>query len=262
MRLSLRLSLCLSLIFGLLCAPLLSSPAMAQAPDGSGTLAAVARQFPAAWRCAHTGASCSTDYIIKAACALHRLDPRYGLNGKRGGSDLSQDVIAWRGQGVQPDVDGGMMQLYDVIRCAGGAANCSPEVAWDFIDNTTQGRWVDPNAPEVLAYGDRKGCSEFAQPNPGNGTGHVEPKPTPTPANYSPQLEAILVELRAVNAAMNDVRTNQAAQEQAIRDMGERVQSIANVTSNLVADGSWLTQMLQQLVGVRQAVERGVRIRW
>jgi hypothetical protein len=220
----------------------------------------VAARFPAAWACAHTGAGCSTDWIIKAACELHRVDARFGLNGKRGGSDLSQDVIAWRGAGVQPDVNGGMLQLYDVIRCAGGAANCAPSIAWDFIDNTTQGRWVDPNSSEVLAYGDRKGCSEV-----GGGTstgGHVEPKPTPTPANYSPQLDAILVELRAVNAAMNDVRANQAAQEQAIREMKDVTQGIANVAGNLVADGSWLSQMIQQLVGVRQAVERGIRVRF
>lgn len=236
----------------ILCLLLWAAPAAAQIPNGQGTLDRVAREQPAAWACAHTGRGCSWDWIRIAACELHKENPRFGLNGKRGNpNDLSMDVIAWKGEGVQPDaVNGGRMQLFDVI---GGAGGPDPRVVWNLIDDGTAGAWVDP------------GSNCGGAPGGGGGGGGTEPQPQPKPTDLTPllqKLDQVVVELRNVNGQLYNITTQQAYANERLAGIEQATKDTAAVASNLVADGSWLAQTLEALRAVPQALNRGVKVRF
>lgn len=101
-------------------------------------------RYPEAWKNAHTGNSQTEDFIKLLAKDLHKIDARFGLNGKRGNPlDLSDDAINYIGEG--PGHDPLTLQpitVFDVIRGAGGP---NPQPSWDRVDQDGPGAWVDPN---------------------------------------------------------------------------------------------------------------------
>jgi hypothetical protein len=138
--------------------------------------------FPNEWRSAHTGGPGTEDFIRLLAARLHAMDPRCGLNGKRGDPrDISDDVIAIRGEGSAVDlVNGGPMEIIDVIVGAGGP---NPQPAWSVAPGGPgdKGTWVAP--------------SPGPTPQPQQGQG-----PAPV-VNLQPVLTAIA----ALDAKFNDV---------------------------------------------------------
>ena len=114
-------------------------------------VANVAARYPQAWQRAHTDHPQTEDFIRLLAWELHsKHDARWGLNGKRGNpADLSDDVVAWRGDGTAVDaVQGGPMEIIDVIAGAGGP---NPQPAWIVAPGGPgdRGAWVQPAPPDV-----------------------------------------------------------------------------------------------------------------
>jgi hypothetical protein len=135
----------------------------------------VAAEDPARWACAHSGRSCEHDWITAAAAALHRVDPRFGLNGKRGNpNDISMDVITYR-LGDDPRYTA----AWDVCAACGSS---SARVVWNEITNySTIGQpgtaiWIQP--PSV-------------GPAPPPPTPTPQPTPTPVPPPAAVDLSGI-----------------------------------------------------------------------
>jgi hypothetical protein len=104
--------------------------------------------YPQAWTDAHTGNPRTEDFIRLLATRLHRIEPRFGLNGKRGNPlDISDDAINWIGEGPGHDPSTGLpVTVFDVIRGAGGP---TPQPSWDRIDLAGPGAWVQPTTIAV-----------------------------------------------------------------------------------------------------------------
>ena len=136
--------------FSLLLALLFAAPAYAQIPYRITTVQAVADADPVRFRCAHTSAACGHDFIKALACELHKTDPRFGLNGKRGSlTDVSYDALNFKGEGTDLDPDNpdnptGKSTVIDTI---GGAGGPNPLVAWFAVtdpNSPTKARWIKP----------------------------------------------------------------------------------------------------------------------
>jgi hypothetical protein len=108
------------------------------------------RDYPLAWSQAHTGSAQTEDFIRLLAARLHRIDPRFGLNGKRGNpSDISDDVVNYKGEGPghDPTNNNTPITVIDVIGAA-GSPNAYP--TWQVFDNLPgPGAWVSPTASPV-----------------------------------------------------------------------------------------------------------------
>lgn len=122
----------------------------AQVPYRIAMVQSVADADPVRFRCAHTPQACGHDFIKVLACELHKVEPRFGLNGKRGSTtDISYDAINFKGEGTDTDPDNpdnpsGKATVIDVI---GGAGGPSPVVAWFSVTNPalpTKARWIKP----------------------------------------------------------------------------------------------------------------------
>lgn len=118
----------------------------AQAPDRRDVVQAVSDADPARFACAHVESRpCKLDWIQAVAAALHRIDQRWGLNGKRGNpADISMDVVTFRVGPTDRHVE-----AFDVC---GGCGGGNPSVTWNNITNyATMGQpgtaiWVVPVA--------------------------------------------------------------------------------------------------------------------
>lgn len=116
----------------------------AQAPDRRDVVQAVSDADPARFACAHVESRpCKLDWIQAVAAALHRIDQRWGLNGKRGNpADISMDVVTFRVGPTDRHVE-----AFDVC---GGCGGGNPSVTWNNITNyATMGQpgtaiWVAP----------------------------------------------------------------------------------------------------------------------
>lgn len=109
-------------------------------------------KFPQAWKDAHTGNAHTEDFIYLLAAHLHAIDPRFGLNGKRGDpNDISDDVINFKGEGADFDpTDGNAPRtVIDVIAGAGGP---NPRPQWAIVSSASHpvgAAWVRPgSAPQ------------------------------------------------------------------------------------------------------------------
>jgi hypothetical protein len=211
----------------------------------------VAAEDPARWACAHTGRACSADWIRAAAAALHAIDPRFGLNGKRGDPGvLSEDVVTFLLDASNPR----MVAAWDVC---GACGSSGASIRFDEItDYATIGRpgtaiWVAPPTGQAPR-----------PPDPGVPPVVVPPVVVPpAPAvDYRVALEVLVLELRGIATQLHGIADQQ-------RYAGERLAAIeastaasAAVAGNLVADGSWLAQTLEQLRGVNAALRGRLRV--
>lgn len=120
----------------------------AQAPDRRDVVQAVSDADPARFACAHVESRpCKLDWIQAVAAELHKIDQRWGLNGKRGNpADISMDVVTFRVGPTDRHVE-----AFDVC---GGCGGGNPSVTWNNITNyATMGQpgtaiWVAPVVSE------------------------------------------------------------------------------------------------------------------
>jgi hypothetical protein len=83
-----------------------------QSPDYTGLVARVASDFPVEWEAARKRPDGSRDhaFIRRLAWEGHKRDPRIGLNGKRGGDEISGDALAYKNDSAP-----GGAEVIDVI---------------------------------------------------------------------------------------------------------------------------------------------------
>lgn len=107
------------------------------------------RENHVAWANAHTGNSHTEDFIKLLAARCHAIDPKFGLNGKRGNpNDLSDDALNYKGEGPGHDPTNGNTPV-TVIDVIGAAGSSGAFPTWQVFDNLPgPGAWVKPvNAP-------------------------------------------------------------------------------------------------------------------
>lgn len=142
----------------------MSRPTSGLAPDRRDVLEQISAQDPEQFRLAHNeGHPRRYDWIKACAWALHKIDPNFGLNGKRGNAnDLSMDIIAYRIGPTDRHV-----QCFDVCgQCGGSGAY----VKWDDITD-----WVTKEEGGNPGWGE-PGTAVWVKPEP---FGEVVVQPDP-----------------------------------------------------------------------------------
>lgn len=150
-----------------------------RSPDYSAFVRRVAEQYPREWEAARKRPDGTRDpvFIRRVAWELHKTDANVGLNGKRGGEEISTDALAYR----NPTAPGGA-EVIDVII---GATHAP---AWqDVTQEGVLGRYIQPTDPG----------------------GSVPPPPEP------PVEDAL--EARVSSLELNCQRTATLAQQNAVR---------------------------------------------
>src|SRR5687767_8766740 len=130
-----------------------------RSPDHTGLVADVARRFPAEWEAARKNAEGIRDdkFIRRLAWEGSKVDPNIGLNGKRGGDEISHDALAY----LNPTAPGGV-EVIDVI------VGSSHSPAWQDVTvppsaahpSGVPGRFIaptDPGGPPIDNGGDTGG---------------------------------------------------------------------------------------------------------
>ena len=221
--------------------------AVAEQPYAKDKVEQCRVQYPAAWASAHRGGPDSDDFVILCARELQKLDPKFGLNGKRGDPrDISDDVIAYRGQGTAVDVvRGGAMEIIDV--CAScGASNQS--VVWNVGPGGPgdKGTWVDPFS--------------VSPHNPG---AEIPEIPIVIPPGQTDR--AVLVVLQEIEKLLRAQVEAQQYTNQRLAALEEYIGTdpspttlleIKNVLENMIAPGSWFAGFNSRLEELKKAVER------
>jgi hypothetical protein len=113
-------------------------------PDGRPVIDALAAERPdlLAASCVDTGGN--NDFLFEAVRRLRAMDPRWGLNWKRGNvGDMSQDVVDYHWGSGEPE---GSTDVF-IIDMIGGHCGPSPSAAWTDVTEATRlggtiGRWT------------------------------------------------------------------------------------------------------------------------
>lgn len=159
-------------------------------PNMYNTVVEVANKYPQEFREAHTGGPRTELWIKLLAWELHKLDPRWGLNGKRGTEVLSQDAINFKGEGVgfDPSRNDAPITVVDVIGAAGGP---DPRPSWQVLNDPTvhrgPGRWIQPEP--VPGYHDVGGGKPVPVP------------PVPSDTNLINAVQAVESQIKALLVA-------------------------------------------------------------
>ena len=160
----------------------------------------VARDNPTAWRQAHNGNfdETSTRYNDLCVQALRAAGIYAGCNGKRGGDQRSDDVLAFGlsdGRGAQDR--SGRFPSMAIIDYIGGAGGPNPSVGWGDVSLAAPGRFLDPQGlPRVDGGGS---TPQPPQPQPG-----PSPQPQPTPP-LGVDLFGVLKRLDAIERAVSEL---------------------------------------------------------
>lgn len=137
----------------------------------------VAQENPTAWRQAHNGNfdETSTRYNDLCVQALRARGIFAGCNGKRGGEQRSDDILAFGLTDTRGARDAsGRFTSMAIIDYIGGAGGPNPSVGWNDVSAASPGRFLDPQGlPSVDGGG-------TPAPQPG-------PAPTPQPGPEPPQ---------------------------------------------------------------------------
>lgn len=115
-------------------------------PNHIQTVERLAAQYPAEWAAAHTGGPQTEAFIRRLASVLHAIDPRFGLNGKRGNpNDISDDVVCFDGEASGGDYDPTRNNVpVTVIDVIGGAGGPNPVATWNHPLKPSAAAWVKP----------------------------------------------------------------------------------------------------------------------
>lgn len=114
-----------------------------QSPDYTWLVAKVAGNFPKEWDLANENkyGTRTDDFIKRFAWEAHKVDPKIGLNGKRGNPfDISKDAVAYKNLTVPADK--GACEVIDIIV----GSNHTPSWQDATLPNVA-GAWVEPQDP-------------------------------------------------------------------------------------------------------------------
>src|SRR3990170_1265428 len=167
-------------------------------PDHSAWVKEIADAHPVEWEAARKREDGTRDdrFIRILAFALHQRDPNIGLNGKRGGDEISRDALAYK----NPTAPGGS-EVIDVI------VGARHQPAWQDV-TIPVGHHEHPNG--VLG--------KFIQPvNPLDGTIHPTAAATrltidiaPALAPLQQQIAQLIREVAALKQQLADVQAHAA----------------------------------------------------
>lgn len=159
-----------------------------QSPDYTHHVAVAAARYPAEWDRADKnkhGGQRTDEFIRLLARDLHAIDPRVGLNGKRGGDEISLDALSY----INPTAPGGGVEVIDVI------VGSTHQPAWQdvtFADGSVAGKYIAPDGEVTPGPG----------PSPGGGFVSV-----PSWAAF----EALQSSFEALQAEVEVLKTSVAA---------------------------------------------------
>lgn len=189
------------------------------------------------------------DFTAIACAALHAVDPRFGLNGKRGNPhDTSEDCCAYLDDtSLLVGSDGRRIRIIDFI----GAANSKDaHPAWidqtqATIANGTTGVWVQPDRVE-----------------PGPVVPTPTPPPQPQPAPPSTDLSAVKAQLASLLEIVQVLVMGQAT-------LGSQVSGLQTELHHLIGDvvvANHLDDIKRRVDAAKAAAEQGgggkCRIPW
>jgi hypothetical protein len=170
----------------------------------------VRRDNPTAWREAHNGNfdDTSTRYNDLCVQALRADGIFAGCNGKRGGDQRSDDVLAFGltdGRGAQ-DRSGRFpsMAIIDFIGRAGDPDINARSIGWNDVSKAAPGKFLDPQGLPRVDGGGTVTPPPPEPPPPTNGG-----NPVPPPTDNGPVLaaiEALSVEVRALTSEMATIK--------------------------------------------------------
>lgn len=113
-------------------------------PDGRSVIDALAAERPDLLAASCVADGGNNDFLFEAVRRLRAMDPRWGLNWKRGNvGDLSQDVVDYHWGDGEPE---GSTDVF-IIDMIGGHCGDSPSAAWTDVTEATRlggtiGRWT------------------------------------------------------------------------------------------------------------------------
>jgi hypothetical protein len=228
-------------------ATLLFAPLAQAQPNVKSAVEQCQAAYPAAWAAAHRGGPASDDFVILCARDLQKIDPNFGLNGKRGNPhDVSDDIIAYKGSGNAVDVlRNEPMSIIDVCSSCGTP---NQSVIWLVGPGGAgdRGVWIDPFS---------------VSPSTPPSSGGVSQPPVVQPGGSDPTL-VVLQEIEKLLRAQVEaqVYTNQrlAALEELIATdpSPTTLLEIKNHIANINSDSGYFSQFIHQLVELRKAVEK------
>ena len=184
-------------------------------PNYQHIVTQMAADYPAEWQAAHTGGPQTEAFIRRLAYRLWQMDPRIGLNGKRGNpNDISDDALCFDGVAAGGDYDptrGGVpVTVIDVIAAAGGP---NPAPAWAYPLTPAAAAWVRPQ-PVEDGTGD------------GGGDGPVDP-PTPEPCRFEAEaLDAIEASVYGIQDDMAGLHASLTRAETEVIQLRTLVQTL------------------------------------
>ena len=149
-----------------------------RSPDYTGLVARVASDFPVEWEAAKKRPDGSRDdrFIRRLAWEGHQRDPRIGLNGKRGGHEISTDALAFKNDSAP-----GGAEVIDVI------VGSTHSPAWQDV---TIAPGMRPDLPDGV-------LGRFIQPTDPSGSSSVPPA---TPGPSADLLLLLLEKVKALDA--------------------------------------------------------------
>jgi hypothetical protein len=197
-------------------------------PNHIDVVRRLAVEHPSEWSAAHRGGAGTESFIRRLAATLHAMDPRFGLNGKRGNpNDISDDAINFDGESLLGDVDptrgNAPVTVLDVIGSApSGPTGPDGNPAWNPV--------TDPNVRPTLAAWVRPAAVSGG--GAGGGTGGTSGgggTQTPTACKFQ------AVDLSAISQVLDLVLERQnMAEDNAIMALDEVRQTKAEL-QNLIA---------------------------
>lgn len=189
----------------------------------------LAAKFPQEWWSAHrpSGGGPETEaFIRRLAWVLHStVDPRFGLNGKRGDpNDISDDAICFDGVSMLGDFDptrgSAPVTVLDVI---GGAGGPNPAPQWGPVGPSPRAAWVKP----VPVGGTSSGGSGTPLPAP------PSPPPAPDLSAITKRLDALLEATAVLKAKIDAIEASSAAAAHESQQAAVRASDIKTQIANL-----------------------------
>lgn len=197
-------------------------------PNYQATVADLARRYPQEWAQAHTGGQNTEAFIRRLAWTLYQVDPRIGLNGKRGNpNDISDDALNYAGEASGGDYDptrnNAPCTVIDVI---GGAGGPNPVPTWNHPLTPAAAAWVQPQPVE-------------------DGDGPVDPPPPPTCGWDADAIAALTKAVADVQAALDAVQDEQASQRERLANLDLAVKDVrATLSNGLAVEGQGQTRYI------------------
>ena len=187
------------------------------------------REYPDAWHNAHNGDPISgTEFVRRWALACRNAGIDAGCNGKRGGTDLSQDVLTLGVDKAGAKDTSNTFAWIVIADVIGGAGGPNPSIGWNDVSAASPGRYIDPWLEP----------SEIPGTPPGPPIDPIDPPINPNPppvggGDTNAQFAVLNQKLDQLLAGQEAAKAQQAADTDQIgKWMVEQAQGVVNALTN------------------------------